>query len=138
MSRLRDEDIDALLIDSDFEFSDDSGCDFGDTDNDPDFVDNNSIHNTNDVNAACLFNLTTKSTTSITYFRSSLVESLIKKTVIPKSPSAEKHKLQKCKRSRCRTFFTCMLFEEIESSWYSVFDLVGGFLEPVKILTVES
>lgn len=48
MSRLRDEDIDALLVDSDFEFSDDSGSDFDDTDNDPDFVDNNSIHNTND------------------------------------------------------------------------------------------
>lgn len=53
------------------------------------------------VNAACLFNLTTKSTMSITYFRSSLVESLIKKTVIPIFPSAENHKLQKCKRSRC-------------------------------------
>lgn len=37
------------------------------------------------VNAAYLFNLTTKITMSITYFRSSLVESLIKKTVIPKS-----------------------------------------------------
>jgi len=36
------------------------------------------------------------------------------------------------------TFFTCMVFKEIESSWYSVFDLVGSFLEPVKILTAES
>jgi len=47
MSRLRDEDIDALLVDSDFEFSNDSGSDFDDTDNDPDFVGNSSIHNTN-------------------------------------------------------------------------------------------
>lgn len=48
MSQLRDKDIDALLVDSDFEFSDDSGSDFDDTDNDPDFFDNNSILNTND------------------------------------------------------------------------------------------
>lgn len=37
-----------------------------------------------------------------------------------------------------QTFFTCIVFKEIESSWYSVFDLVGSFLEPGKILTVES
>lgn len=57
--------------------------------------------NTGVVNAACLFNLITKSTTTITSFRALLVESLIMKTTIVKSLSAEKHKLEKCGRSRC-------------------------------------
>lgn len=68
--------------------------------------------NTGVVNAACLFNIATTSSMNITHFRASLVETLIQKTTIVQSPSAQKHKLVKCNRSKCCSCYQKMKEEK--------------------------
>lgn len=53
------------------------------------------------VNSSHVYNSVTKNKTSISYFRTSLVESLIKKSNIIHRPLEKNHKLVAVKKGRC-------------------------------------